>query len=457
MQLFFAGAEVASHLAVLRTCGVQRVAVNVTNLARSCHDLEHWATRDRLGGLEWVLYADGPNVSAGPALEVLKGAEVQPEIVTGPISWYEGTWLSNSDLLFLPIWDATDPTILRDYTENYDGVTLPDSVVDNPVAVRQARASIKRLGQLAALTGRSKGIERFDTLVSSAWWAVQKYGETQVWAANRLVRLNSEDKRNKRERYSSAIEAMGVDMDKIFFDDPTETLTLAVRSWQALEQHLTTSPRSLAVVPDQIVTNGHSRPVRVTPDNRTPDVANGGSTARHLMLPVIGITKHGVTGHDENGNEFEDSVNTISVTPESLRQCNSCVLALTCPSHYPGAACSYQIPVEIKTKVQLVNVLRAVTEIQTQRVLMGRFSEEVQGEPNPELGKEMDRLFAMVEKWRNIEDTRDTIKMTLESKGDTRAANGVLSRLFGAQVGQNAIMLEEPLDSNEIMDEMTDG
>lgn len=456
MQLFFAGAEVASHLAVLRQCGVQRVAVSVSNLMRTSHDLEHWATRERLGGLEWVLYADGPQVPVGPALEVLKGAEVQPEIVTGPISWYETTWLANSDLLFLPIWDATDPTVLRDYTENYDGVTLPDSVVDNPVAVRQARASIKRLGQLAALTGRSKGIERFDTLVSSAWWAVQKYGETQVWAANRLVRLNAEDKRNKRERYASAIEAMGIDMDKIYLDDPTETVTLAVRSWQALEHHLTISPRSPAVVPDQIVTNGHVQPVRPTQVPAPGEVANGVSQTRHLVLPVIGLTKHGVTGHDAEGNEFEDSVDTISVTPESLRQCNSCALALTCPSHYPGAACSYQIPVEIKTKVQLVNVLRAVAEIQTQRVLMGRFAEEIQGEPNPDLGKEMDRLFAMVERWRAIEDTRDSVKMTLESKGDTHAAMGVLSRIFGDKVGRNALLLEEPIDSNEVISEMTE-
>jgi hypothetical protein len=456
MQLFFAGAEVASHLAVLRQCGVQRVAVSVSNLMRTTHDLEHWATRERLGGMEWVLYADAPQVPVGPALEVLKGAEVQPEIVTGPISWYEGTWLANSDLLFLPIWDATDPTVLRDYTENYDGVTLPDSVVDNPVAVRQARASIKRLGQLAALTGRSKGIERFDTLVSSAWWAVQKYGETQVWAANRLIRLNAEDKAKKRERYAPAIEAMGCDMDKIYLDDPTETVTLAVRSWQALEQHLTTSPHSLSVIPDQIVTNGRTQPVRPTPVAPPEGVANGVDQTRHLVLPVIGLTRHGVTGTDAEGNDYEDTVNTINVTPESLRQCNTCALALTCPSHYPGAACSYQIPVEIKTKVQLVAVLRAVSEIQTQRILMGRFAEEIQGEPNPELGKEMDRLFSMVERWRAIEDTRDTIKMTLESKGDTRAANGVLSRLFGAQVGQNALLLEEPIDSNDIIEQMTD-
>ena len=81
--------------------------------------------------------------------------------------------------------------------------------------MRQARASINRLGQLAAITGRSKGIERFDTLVSSAWWTVQKYGETQVWAANRLIRLNADDKRIKREKYAPSIEALGCDADQV--------------------------------------------------------------------------------------------------------------------------------------------------------------------------------------------------------------------------------------------------
>ena len=251
MQIYFAGAEVSSHLSILKECGVERIAVNTNNLVRATNNSENlakWATSKRLGNMEWVLYADSPQVPAGPALEVLQHAEVQPEIVTGPITWYEGTWMANTDLLFLPIWDALDPTLLRDYTENYDGVTLPDAVVDNPVAVRQARASINKLGQLAAITGRSKGIERFDTLVSSAWWNVQKYGETQVWAANRLIRLNADDKRIKRERYASSIEALGVDMTKVLEDDMDELLRLAVFSWLALERHLVRG-LSTAVVP----------------------------------------------------------------------------------------------------------------------------------------------------------------------------------------------------------------
>ena len=459
MQIYFAGAEVSSHLSILRECGVERIAVNTNNLVRATNNSENlgkWATNKRLGSMEWVLYADSPQVPAGPALEVLQGAEVPPEIVTGPITWYEGTWMSNTDLLFLPIWDALDPTLLRDYTENYDGVTLPDAVVDNPVAVRQARASINKLGQLAAITGRSKGIERFDTLVSSAWWNVQKYGETQVWAANRLIRLNADDKRIKREKYAPSIEALGVDMTKILEDDMDELLKLAVFSWLALERHLVRG-LSTAVVPvGSSVVDSHpsSIPQNVVPI--MPGVARPPGQPRHHLLPVMRTSDTLIGDVDAEGNEIEHRLPVIAVTSESLRSCNTCALAIGCPMFTPNSRCSYQIPVEIKTKTQLLAVLQAVTEIQTQRILMGRFGEEVQGEHNPDLGKEMDRLFSMVERWRNIEDNRDTVKLSLEAKGDAQAGMGVLSRLFGAKVGQNATLLETPVTSDEIIEEMTE-
>ena len=445
MQIYFAGAEVPSHLAILKSCGVERVAVSITNLQRVLgeHALGTWASKSRLEGLEWILYADSNRVEAGPALEVLKDAEVQPEIVTGPINWYEHTWMANSDLLFLPIWDAVDPSVLRDYTENYDGVTLPDNVVDNPTAVRQARASINKLGQLAALTGRSKGIERFDTLVSSAWWAVQKYGETQVWVTNRLIRLNADDKLAKREKYAASIEEMGCDVTKILEDDPVETARLSVFSWLALERHLASGRLPVA---SPLVASPHSAPA---PNGvpAQPGVASGGGLPRHVLLPVMG--EFPPLGDDE-----EEQRPSIVVKAESLRQCNTCALAVACPAHHPNALCSYQIPVEIQTRTQLSGVLRAITEIQTQRILMGRFAEEIMGEPNPDLGKEMDRLFQMVERWRNIEDSRDTVKLSLEAKGDAQAGMGVLSRLFGSKVGQNATMLAEPVSSDEIIEEM---
>jgi hypothetical protein len=319
--------------------------------------------------------------------------------------------------------------------------------------VRQARASISRLGQLAGLTGRSKGIERFDTLLSSAWWSVQKYGETQVWDSNRLTRLNAQDKRTKRERYIGAIEALGCDSALVIVDDPVESSRLAIKSWLALEDHLV---RGRAVKSNTLVTspggNGHQAVVVQSPGQ----VANGGIQGRHVTLPVIGSASTEVKATDENGNEVIQQITTIQVTPESLRRCNTCVLAVSCPMHTPDAACSYAIPVMIQSKPQLVGVMRAVTEIQTQRVLMGRFSEEVNGQPDPEVGKEMDRLFGMIAKWRDIEDNRDTVKMTLEAKGHEAAGMGVLSRLFGQRAGHNAVLLEEPIDSNSVIESMTD-
>ena len=99
-------------------------------------------------------------------------------------------------------------------------MVLPDSVVDNGIAVRTAKAALPTMGTLGGLTGRSKGVDRFDMLVSSSWWAVQKHGETQVWTGNRLVRLNADDKHLKRRRYAEAIEALGCDVGAVLADDP---------------------------------------------------------------------------------------------------------------------------------------------------------------------------------------------------------------------------------------------
>jgi hypothetical protein len=92
-------------------------------------------------------------------------------------------------------------------------------------------------------------------------------------------------------------------------------------------------------------------------------------------------------------------------------------------------------------------------ELQTQRVLQARFAEEITGqELTPEVGREMDRLFASVEKMRDIMDNRDSIKMTVEARG----RSGVLSRLFGDRVGDNARMLSQPVDSEDVLDAVLD-
>jgi hypothetical protein len=143
----------------------------------------------------------------------------------------------------------------------------------------------------------------------------------------------------------------------------------------------------------------------------------------------------------------------LTVSGESLRQCTTCKLQLVCPSYTPGAPCAYAIPVTIRNKNELEGVLRALVEIQTQRILMGRFGEELAGEPDVLVGIEMDRLFKMVERWRDIADGRDSLKISVDAKGQA-AGMGVLSRLFGEKVGANATMLANPIDADEVIEDM---
>lgn len=454
MHLYFTGAEVPSHLTLLKECGVTRVAVSASNLARNVKgkDLVNWANRARLAGLDWVLYADSDHTALSVVTQVLSGADIQPELVAGPVDWYTSTFLQDSDTLFLPTWDGHDPALLREYMEDYEGVTLPDAVVDNPSTVRVARAALPRMGTLAALTGRTKGLERFDVLMSSAWWAVQKYGETQVWTGDRMLRLNSEDKQTKRMRYTDQIAAMGVDVDKVLNDDPTETLRLAALSWLRLEQHLSAG-RPLPVEADTGPQAGPLVTSPAFPSTVLPpgQVASGVAKGRHQMLPVMGLVA--TVQQDDQGKETTEQ--TLVVNAEGLRQCSSCKLSLVCPSYTVGAACAYAIPVTIRSKNELGGVLRALVEIQTQRILMGRFGEELLGEPDESVGREMDRLFKMVERWRDIEDGRDTLRMSVEAKG-ALASSGVLSRIFGERVGRNATMLAEPVESDDIIDHVSE-
>ena len=76
MQIYFAGAESQAHLDTLRSCGVERVAVSVANLARHTRDYAAWAAQSRLAGLDWLIYADSPSTPVAPLLELLSGSSV---------------------------------------------------------------------------------------------------------------------------------------------------------------------------------------------------------------------------------------------------------------------------------------------------------------------------------------------------------------------------------------------
>jgi hypothetical protein len=145
-------------------------------------------------------------------------------------------------------------------------------------------------------------------------------------------------------------------------------------------------------------------------------------------LPVFGTEYKTIVEQDEDGYDVIKDVPLMRSSATSLRQCNTCFVAANCPAFKPNTMCSFNLPVEVKTKEQLVALLNAIIEMQGQRVAFARFSEEINGGyPDPNTGTEIDRLFKLVKTVKDLQDTSSFVRMTVEAK----SGSGVLSQIFG--------------------------
>jgi hypothetical protein len=178
------------------------------------------------------------------------------------------------------------------------------------------------------------------------------------------------------------------------------------------------------------------------------NIAIRGVEKRHedekQLLPVIGIEHttpeiaKTLTGEEEYEEFGIEKTPVLQYQSTLFRQCNSCYLSARCPAFRENAECGFKLPVEIKTKDQLQAALRALLEMQVGRVLFARFAEELEGQGlDPNLSNEVDRLFNLVEKFKDISDTRDMVRLEVEARGSA----GVLSRIFGQQVGEQSRQL----------------
>ena len=141
-------------------------------------------------------------------------------------------------------------------------------------------------------------------------------------------------------------------------------------------------------------------------------------------LPVFGYNT--TTEIDQDGT-IKD-VPVVQSQQTSLRNCNTCFVASNCPAFKPDNLCAFKLPVEVKTKEQLKGLLNAVIEMQGQRVAFMRFAEELNGGyADPNVSQEMDRLFKLIKTVKELDDSREFIRMTVERQG----SSGVLSSIFG--------------------------
>lgn len=441
--LYFAGGEQASHRNLLADCGVNHYAMNITGLNQQVK--AGWDITAHLPpGAKWLPYADGRTTWEMAEWVV----EQKPTILLGPLEWAKHFPPGAS---YGPFWgEGVVPNV-------WPIVGLTDDTVKSHVTLRrimnQYTASI-----LVAVTGAQRGIERLDVVASYAWTMAQRYGETHVWSGNKLHRYAGNRKAEARPRHRADIERLGIDYERIAADDSVETARLAIRSWQEWAARyedrkvtpLPVAPAAPMTSNDEYVDQdgaGSSRAVLAIVSGRAGH-GHGQEEREQTLLPGIDMHTIERTMVDGEGIEQVHSQQTVVALGTSYRQCNTCYLAANCPAFKPGALCAFKIPVEVRTKDQLQATMQAVVEMQMQRVAFARFGEQVDGQGiDGALSGEIDRLFGIMGKMKDILDDKDVFRFQMEAK----AGGGVLSRLFGEKIGQAARALPIPVTGDEVL------
>ena len=346
-------------------------------------------------------------------------------------------WAGLADDKLVPVWHETwGAPLLRQMVEAHPNLGVPPITprTQNVLGglVRRTRISLHGLS-FAHPYDEPGGL--YSTIVSSSWISPTRYGETVVWDQNRLRRYPSDEKAKIRRRHAGHFTRAGFDAEKILADDNKEVARYTIWAWRQLED----SMESSGDVPTRPAGSTHtgngrgpangSEPVEVVGHTALEVRQNGSDPLR--VMPVFNFRPVTSTIPNPDGPGTVEVTSQVATSSQvSMRSCDSCSLAVVCPLHQPGAQCSYKIPIEIRNRDQLLGVLHSLLEVQGQRVVFARFSEELQGGyPDANLSAELDRFMKMTLMVKEIQDNRDFLKVTVEG----RAQAGVLSRLFGAE------------------------
>ena len=455
MKIFFGGAEKGTYRKMLMDAGVKRYAINLTHFP--IPKKKELDLSVLYGGGEIIVYTSENDEDTNRFDQFVRDHADNIDIVIGR-SDYDGAWLGER---YYPLWnDEQDLERLAWLCQKYGRAAISDKAVTGRNLARISSISQRWSAKLVGITSKPDLIERiqWDTVIAGSWTSAIRYGETQVWDGHGLRRYPAQQKESSRKKHRADIIRLGIDFDAVMEDNVSAIGNLAIASWQQWETHTfggydpMNDDDELEFTDPQ---NGEI--VAITPVPHTPTLGvSGGSTIaintpnkRHesdrVLLPVMGvetITSFGSQTVDNEGESIEidpEKVNVIRYNANPLRQCNSCYLSSRCPSFQENTECAFKLPIEIRTKDQLQAAMRALLEMQVGRVMFARFAEELEGQGlDPALSNEMDRLFNLIDRFKNISDTRDTIRLEMEARG----SSGVLSRLFGAKAGEANRMLE---------------
>lgn len=467
MRIVWQGADIPSNRTLLSGMGVNVFGVGYKSLAERVKETEaNDLLRNFPEGAEVHLYPGvGGNLTIGEHEELAKRYEKFIEDNCGSLaSWTEydsmelgPEWIrgrrrdfyeSFDDTCFRPVWKPElGMSVLTHLSATYPDVVIPRVAIEEQPGL---------LGTLRILSGRhetryhlmaAKLLDQnqarpFATIYTITWTAPMRLGSTILWRDGSLHHHPALVKEQVRMDNRNMIESTGLNYQAILDDKPSEVSKLAIWSLQQFEEACA-SGVVLSLVPGSTASHqentgaeggvGASDTFSGESRNFQPHVPALRESSERSVLPSVSVGISPSYTKDEHGNNVYQDVSVVKSNSGTVRSCDTCFVNATCPAMRPGHECSFHLPVEIKTRDQVISLMQAMMEMQTARVAFARYAEELNGGyPDQTVSKEMDRLFSLIRTTKKMEEDNSFVKMTVEAKGSA----GILSSIFGKAAGE---------------------
>lgn len=480
MDLYFGGCEQGMWRDLLYDNGVRHMSLSFMGLRRRVKRLDRWRLADKfpsdvkvyLDSGAFTLNKTDSSISVGEAAELreayfqfvsdnIHDIEFASEFdanVLGHASVFsarESFWATLPSRKWMPVWHADYGTsnlvALADEFERL-GVLQADAGGDLTPVLNRLAGQTKLHGVAMTQMDAMRAI-RWSSVGSTSWLSPSQYGDTIVWSGREMHRYPRKQKATARKQHRTWLRSQGFDTELIEADDSKELLRLSIWSWQKYTDSINRVTPT-AETPSDADAEQPLPPVTIPFPrmwNEPPAVEAGTAleARARTLLPVVGFDFEKVKGYDPDGTETEHDEPRMTTPPTTMLRCDTCFMAAKCPAMTPGSDCHYDIPVTIRTPGQRLSLQDSLIEMQSQRVLLMRMVEQVEGGyADPNLTTEMARLWKMLQ---DVAASKDTFKLTVEAGGSTASA-GMISRIFGSEAGDRLAELEPARDVQTVVD-----
>jgi hypothetical protein len=485
-MIIFGGVEIPSNRTLLERSGVENVVLNYWGLRKRglpktkeyliseyfMPDMKVWldsgavqADKAGLSKAEMEEYAADYEEFVAVNYDRIEGWVEFDSQVMG-LEWVENQRTAfGRDPKMWVVWkESYSTSLLQKWMGEYDNVAIPGETVEKvtnlSAIIRGYNGKRANVHALAMAKPDNMRQIPFETVSTLSWLSPMRRGETIVWDGSKLARYPKKMKAQARPRYKSVVEKAGLDFKKFIEDDTLEATKVAVWSYLQLEKTMSKSNNHPYKPSDNGKVSDNSDDTLYTGLMEMGGYGsnNSGSEMRKVeaselvkrdpaemtSMPVFGYQIKTIVDNEE-GRDVLKEVAVVQSNHVSLRQCNTCFVAASCPAFKPDTTCAFSLPVEVKTKEQVQALNTAMLEIQAQRVAFMRMAEEMNGGyADPNMSQEMDRYFKILERIKDLESNKEFVQIT----ASRQTSGGVLSAIFGDRATALREM-EKPLNEEQ--------